>query len=465
MMKQVINTLKFSESGVRGVVGDGLTPQLVAALAAAFGKYIGGGKVVVGRDTRPTGNLLEDAVVAGLLAVGCQAVRLGVVPTPTVQIMTVQLGAGGGIAITASHNPTDWNALKFVDSGGTFLDRTAAGELFDIYSQGTPEYLPEALLREIVDYPNAFAVHEKKIFAAGVDIEAIRKARLKVAVDCCNGVGAVYSVNFLKALGCEVIALHDVPSGLFERTPEPVPEALGPLAAAVRREGCAVGFAQDPDGDRLTIVDNQGNILSPHLTVALAVEHILGAYESAVAVNIQTTRAVEDIVKSYGGEIFYSKVGEINVVEEMREHHAEIGGEGNCGGVIWSRVHCGRDSFVAMTLILEMLSLTDETLAEIVDSLPHYYNLNTRFPASPLQAREVIELLAKRYERYQPRTFDGLRIDFENGWVLVRSSNTERILRLNVESRTPVAAQELLDRFSAEIAELIGGKTTIRETK
>ncbi len=446
--------LKFSESGVRGVVGSGLTPRLVADLATAFGLYQGGGRVVIGRDTRPTGEMLERAAVAGLLAAGCQVICLGVVPTPTVQLMVRELDAVGGIAVTASHNPVEWNALKFVGSSGTFLDATEASELFDVYSQGGYEYAPETELREVSHYARAFADHSRKIFQA-VDAGTIRNRRLKVAVDCCNGVGALYSLGFLEKLGCEVLALNDQPDGLFRRVPEPLPEHLGELAELVRRERCDIGFAQDPDGDRLTLVDNTGRVLSPQLTVALALEHILEAYPGPVAVNLQTTHLVDRIVAECGGEVFYSKVGEINVVQRMRECGAAIGGEGNCGGIIWRRVHPGRDSFSGMALMLELLALSGEKLSDIVDSLPPCCNRSLRFDASPLEARRVVETLCRRYEAERPLTFDGFRLNRPDGWVLVRSSNTERILRLNVESETEKETETLLARFADEIKEIL----------
>lgn len=448
------NFLKFSESGVRGVVGAGLTPRLTADLSTAFGLYQCGGRVVIGRDTRPSGEMLERAAVSGLLAAGCQVVCLGIVPTPTVQFMTRELGAVGGIVVSASHNPGEWNALKFIGGSGTFLNAVEASELFDVYSQGNFEYAPESELREVTRYARAFTDHAKKIFQV-VDAAAIRSRRFKVAVDCCNGVGALYSVKFLEKLGCEVFPVNGAPDGLFRRVPEPLPENLGELAETVRRENCDVGFAQDPDGDRLTLVDNAGRVLSPQLTVALAAEHILEAYPGPVAVNIQTTHLVDRIAADCGCEVFYSKVGEINVVQRMQECGSAIGGEGNCGGIIWRRVHPGRDSFVGMSIMLELLALSGERLSDIVDSLPPCCNRSLRFEVSQLDARRVVEELCRRYADKNPVTFDGFRLNLENGWVLVRSSNTENILRLNVESENEEETESLLKKFSDEITGIL----------
>ncbi|MGE4563424.1 MAG: phosphoglucosamine mutase [Victivallaceae bacterium] len=453
-MNQHPSLLKFSESGVRGVVGSGLTPHLVTELVAAFGLYQGGGRILIGRDTRPTGEMLEHAVTAGLLAVGCQVIKLGIVPTPTLQLLVRELNAAGGIAITASHNPAQWNALKFVSSGGVFLDQTEAAELFDIYSQGNFAFARESELREVSEFANPFALHAKRIFQA-VDTKAIRERRLKVAVDCCNGVGAVHSRGFLEKLGCEVVTVNSEPDGRFRRVPEPLPEHLGALAGLVKREKCDIGFAQDPDGDRLTLVDDTARVLSPQWTVALAFEHILEAYPGPVAVNLQTTHLVEKIAGDCGCEVFYSKVGEINVVQKMRECNAAIGGEGNCGGVIWRRIHPCRDSFSGMAILLEMLALSGSRLSDIVDSLPNCCNRSMRFELAPKVARHVVETLCRRYADQGPLTFDGFRLNLPDGWVLVRSSNTEPILRLNVERESEAATESLLKKFAAEIEEII----------
>jgi len=448
------HNLKFSESGVRGIVGDSLTPMLVSALASSFGKYVGGGRVIVGRDTRPTGEMLEHAVIAGLLAVGCQPVILGIVPTPTVQLMVDKYHANGGLAITASHNTIEWNALKFISSSGMFLDRSESAELFDIYSQGDLAFNAESDYREVRYENEAFEYHCKKIFEH-INVEAIKKCHFKVAVDCCNGVGALFSRNFLERLGCEVYTVFDRLEGVFERPPEPLEVNLGCLCETVKKHHCAVGFAHDPDGDRMALVDNTGRALGTQYTIVLAAEHVLSDSPGPVAVNIQTTRAVEDVAASYGCEVFYSKVGEINVVEKMLECGAEIGGEGNSAGVIWRKIHSGRDSYVAMALVLEMLAQGGESLSDIVGSLPFYSNISRKMPCLPYPAREVILELSRRYAYAKPLTFDGLRINFDNGWVLVRSSNTEPVLRLTAEANSEKEATIILEKFSNEIQTLL----------
>lgn len=453
-MERVENTLKFSESGVRGVVGEGLTPRLVADLAAAFGTYVGRGRVVVGRDTRPTGEMFEMAVVAGLQSVGCEVVRLGIVPTPTVQLMVLDRDAAGGIAITASHNPPEWNALKFIGFKGMFLDPSAAAELFDLFSRGAFECRRETELGAVRRFEGAFARHRDRIFRE-IDVDAIRAKRFRVAVDCVNGVGAVHTPDFLSSLGCEVIKLNAVPNGKFGRTPEPVPEALGELARVVREYECAIGFAHDPDGDRLTLVADGGRVLSPQLTVALAAEHLLETDPGPVVVNLQTTGLVEGVAKSYGCPTVYAKVGEINVVEKMIECNSHLGGEGNCGGVIWRKIHPGRDSYAAMALMLELLAVAGAPLSEIVDGLPPMKNRSRKYPCSPLRARDVLAALAEKYAELHPLTFDGIRINLADGWVLFRMSNTEPVLRLYVESGSEARTVELYEKFSAELEKLL----------
>ena len=449
------NTLKFSESGVRGIVGEGLTARLAAELGAAFGFYPGGGRIVGGRDTRPTGGMFEQAVTAGLLAAGCEVVQVGIAPTPTLQFTVRTNRASGGIAITASHNPAEWNALKFIGGAGTFLSPGEASGLFDLYNQGNLPYRAESDFRDIKPLAGAFAAHEARILEV-IDADAVRRRKFRVAVDCVNGVGALYSRGFLEKLGCEVFVVNGTPDGCFARPPEPLPENLGELCRTVREAGCDVGFGQDPDGDRLTVVTDEGIALTSHHTVALAVDQVLdGGDPGPVVVNVQTSRLVEEIARGYGCEFYSAPVGEINVVEKMIAVDGMIGGEGNCGGVIYRRVHPGRDSFCAMALILERLAFSERKLSEIVADFPPIANLSCRFTLPPIRSRSILAEMTRRYRQYEPLTFDGLRFDLPEGRVLMRSSNTEPLLRLNVECADRRGAETLLERFRMEIQQLI----------
>ena len=450
-----MSNLKFSESGVRGVIGETLTPKLLAALALAFGRYVGGGTVAVGRDTRHSGIMAERAVVAGLLAAGCKPILLGITPTPTVEFMVRQLHAHGGIAITASHNPAHWNALKLIGERGVFLNRNEARELFDLYNQGSDRCVPEGLLHRVGEFQDAFALHQKHIFAH-IDVEAIRNCHFKVAIDCCDGVGSVTSVGFLQDLGCEVIPLFTGTDGIFHRPPEPIAENLTLLRETVVKKQCAIGFAHDPDGDRMALIDNTGRALGTDATLMLPIAHILAREPSPIVVNCQSSMALKDIAEDFGVPFFYSKVGEINVVEKMIACGAEIGGEGSSAGLIWRKVNPARDAYVVMGLMLEMMACNPgKTVAELFDVLPHYHYVAAKVEASPCAAREAIIHLAQLYAKENVTRIDGVRVDFSESWFLVRQSNTERVLRVNAEAKNLQRAEELLKTVLNEIQPII----------
>lgn len=448
-MKRVHN-LKVSISGVRGVVGDSLTPGLITDFAAAFGEYVGGGRVVVGRDTRPTGPMFEHAVVAGLLAVGCQPVLTGIVPTPTVQIVVDEYNANGGIMLSASHNPVEWNALKFIGSSGILLDQIEATELLDVYNQPDRQYAAEDDYRHVRRVDNAFDLHRHRL-ARQIQGDVIRRARFRVAVDCCNGVGALYTRRFLEELGAEVFTVFDETDGVFRRPPEPVPDNLGALGQLVRDHRCVIGFAQDPDADRIVIVDSRGAPIGEQYSVVLAAEHVLSRTPGAVVVNIQTTKAIHDVARRYGCAVHHAPVGEINVTTRMRELGAVIGGEGGSGGVIWPAVHPCRDSYTGMALVLEMMAVRGQSLEEILASIPRYACATAQVRCSGARALEVIRDLTAKHSDANPTTLDGLRLDWDEAWVLIRPSNTEPIIRVSAEAQTPAKASALVKRFVDEI--------------
>lgn len=441
--------LKISVSGVRGTVGDALTPSLMADFAAAFGEYVGGGRVIVGRDTRPSGPMYERAVVAGLLSVGCQPVLLGVVPTPTVQMMVDEYKANGGIIITASHNPAEWNALKLVGASGIFLNHTEAAELLDIYNQSDHAYVPEEEYRNLRVVENAFDVQKKRIFAQ-IDCEMVRGAKLKVAIDCCNGAGAPYSRGFLEELGCEAVALFEETDGVFRRAPEPVAENISELCKAVVEQKCDIGFAQDPDADRIVVVGADGVPVGEQYSVVLAAEHVLSKTPGPVVANVQTTKALADVAAKYDCEAFFTPVGEINVTSKMLEIGAVVGGEGGSGGVIFPAVHPCRDSFTGMALILEMMAMRKQGLEQILEGIPRYISAGAKVPCSPVRAVEAIRRLTAKYADAHPVTTDGLRLDWDDAWVLVRASNTEPIVRVFAEALEQKRADDLVAQFAAE---------------
>ena len=442
--------LQVSVRGVRGTVGDALTPPLMADFAAAFGEYVGGGRVIVGRDTRLSGPMYERAVVAGLLSVGCQPVLIGVVPTPTVQVLVDEYNANGGIAITASHNPEEWNALKLIGASGIFLNYTEAAELLDVYNQSSHAYVSESEYRNVRRLENAFDLQKKRIFEQ-VDKSVIQQAKLKVAIDCCNGAGAPYSRAFLEELGCEVVALFEETDCGFQRKPEPVAENISKLCKTVVEQKCDIGFAQDPDADRIVVVGADGVPVGEQYSVVLAAEHILSKQKGAVVVNVQTTKALSDVAAKYDSEAYLTPVGEINVTTKMLEVGALIGGEGGSGGVIYPAVHPCRDSFTGMALVLEMMAMRNQSLEEILEGIPRYVSAGTKVACSPTRAVEVIRQLKAKYADANPVTIDGLRLDWDDAWVLIRASNTEPIVRVFAEALEQKRADDLVAQFTAEI--------------
>lgn len=443
--------LKISVSGIRGVVGETFSPMLAADLAESFGEFVGRGLVVVGRDTRASGEFLEHAVCSGLISVGAQVLLLGIVPTPTVQETVRALGASGGIMISASHNATEWNALKLIGPDGFFLDPLSGNDLLDIYNQPDANYVSEQEYRPVKVMEHAFQLQERRIFEK-IDCDAIRQAHLKVAVDCCNGVGAVHSRSFLEKMGVEVVSIFDRPDLPFERNPEPIPEHLHPLADLVVQEHCDVGFAQDPDGDRLALVTDDGKRLGVQNSLLPAVAHLLSKKNGMLVIaNIQTTRAVEVIAKRHQSKVIYAPVGEVNVTKLMRSLHADFALEGSSGGLIVPDIMPCRDSFTAMALTLEMMAMKQRKLSDLFAELPHECAVERKISVGAQDAINALRMLAARHAKENPLTMDGIRLDFGNSWVLVRSSNTEPILRVTAEAATEKDAQALADSFLHEV--------------
>jgi phosphomannomutase len=444
--------LKVGISGVRGVVGESFTPQVACSFAQAFGAFVGRGVVLVGRDTRPSGALMERAVVAGLQSVGCKPVLAGVVPTPSLLMLVRETGARGGILITASHNPAPWNALKFADGHGHFLSASRAEELFDLYHQQSFPLVAEADIPTVGQRPYPVDLHFEAI-RKYVDTEAIRARRFKVAVDAVNGVGALYSAMLLQGvLGCEVVQIHDTPSGEFERDPEPLPAHLGRLGEVVRQQGCAIGFAQDPDGDRLTLVDEQGTALVEDLTLAFCVRQVLERHsKGAVVLNLSTSKCVEQVARSFGSEVTRSRIGETHVTAAMLQAGAVVGGESN-GGVIIPAIHACRDSFAAMAVMLELMAHAGRTVSELRAEVPTYH---LRRDKVLLQAGEGADSLRRVRRHYAGRPIsllDGVHVDFGDAWVHARRSNTESVLRITAEAPTG----ERADALVAEVRGLFG---------
>jgi phosphomannomutase len=439
--------LKVSISGVRGVIGETLTPELICRFAEAFGAYVGRGPVIVGRDTRPSGPMVQQAVHAGLLAVGCKIVDIGVVPTPTLLIKVDEYKAVGGIAITASHNPNQWNALKFVGSDAIFLNATQANEVLDIYNQGDIRYVANADLRRIVCHIDAFDLHLARLVQF-LDVDAIRRANLSVAFDCCNGAASLYTQRFLEHLGCTCHPLNTTPDGIFPHPPEPAPENIGQICGHVKETGADIGFVQDPDADRLAIVDETGTSLGEDYTLVLCTDYLLKKVPNgnAVVANLAISRAFDDVARAANAEVIHTRIGEINVTESILSNNAVIGGESN-GGVIVPAVHPCRDSFTAMGILLEAIAAGKLKLSALVADLPAYHAVKRKYLLSSSDSWRLMRLLRRYDWGYDTciRTIDGIRIDWPDKWVLIRPSNTEPVIRLVTEATTLSAAQKLND--------------------
>lgn len=437
-------SLKVGISGVRGVVGEAFTPQLVTSFAAAFGAYSGRGPILVGTDSRPSRDMVKQAAIAGLLSVGCSPVDLGIVPVPALMLHVRAAGAFGAICISASHNPIEWNALKFVGADGIVLRPSQSAELTDLYHQGTYPRVPGPDIANVRADNTALARHREAVLAA-VDVAAIRARKLKVAVDCVNGAAWLATPQFLEELGCEVIALNTDPDEPFPHNPEPLAENITGLCEAVKANGADIGFAQDADADRLAVVSDRGEPLGEDCSVALAVRHVLGRDPGPVVVNVSTSRMVDDAAARCGCPVYRSKVGEVNVVEKMLECGSRIGGEGN-GGVIMPDVNPCRDSFVGMALLLEAMALEKLTISQMRAKLPTYAIVKQRLE---FQAREIapaLRRMAHEFRGEEMDQIDGLKVIWPDRWIQARGSNTEPIIRITAEAPTEPEARAVTVR-------------------
>lgn len=442
--------LKIGVSGIRGVVGPFLTPQLARAFAQAFGTYVGGGRVVVGRDTRATGPMLQHAVHCGLLAAGCEVIDVGVLPTPTIQLYTGAIGARGGLAITASHNPPEYNALKLFNASGLFFNHYERGELLDIYHQSA---FREASDICAVHHEHAAPIrrHFDRVLAQ-VDMERIRARKFRVALDAVNGAGAVMTPQFLRdELGCELHAISIDPEKPFPRIAEPRPDTLVELSKLVVENKCDIGFGQDPDGDRLAVADETGRVLDNDDVLAIAVDAVLARRKGPVVVNLTTSMAIDDVAAAHGVAVHRTPVGEANVVEGMLACGAVIGGEGGNGGVIFPAVQHCRDSYAGMALWLDRLASTDRSVSKLDATLPRYYRHSATVALEHGWLGTLMQRLAARWPEAQLDRRDGLKLLlkdalFDQAWIHARASNTEPILRLSVEAKTEARAEELFTR-------------------
>jgi phosphomannomutase len=446
--------LMVSVSGVRGQVGAGLTPEVVARFAAAFGAYLreqAGGlrpRVVLGRDSRTSGPMFVRAVTAALQSTGCDVIDVGLAPTPTTLFAIRHHRAAGGIVVTASHNPVQWNALKFASRVGMFLDAEEAPAMRAFVSERPIPRAGWDELGTVTADPDAAARHLRAILATPLlDIAGLRQRRFRVVLDCVRGAGSVLLPPLLESLGCDVVGLNLEPDGRFPRAPEPVAENLGEVEAAVRDAGADIGLVTDPDADRLALVSDAGRAVGEDFTLALATQLVLRHRRGPVVTNLSTSRVLEDVCAAAGVPLERAPVGEINVARAMERSGAVIGGEGN-GGVILPDVHLTRDAGVAVALVLQLLLERQLPLAELVAEQAAYTIVKDKLPRDAGSLEAAYDALESGLGAPRADRQDGLRLDWpdERRWLHLRASGTEPILRIIAEAPSADGARALVEQ-------------------
>jgi phosphomannomutase len=445
--------LIISISGMRGIIGENLFPDTAAAYGAAFGTFLkttySGIKpsVAIGRDSRPSGAMVFCAVASGLTSVGVEVVDLGICTTPGVGVMLRQLKCQGGVVITASHNPLPYNGIKFLLDNGIAPPKPMAEKIRSVYFEKQLSYVDSVGCGKVISNEQATDVHLNKVLSI-ITPSQIAAKKFKVVLDSVNGAGGPIGIALLEKLGCLVVPVNIEPTGLFAHGAEPTAENLKSLCDEVRNAKADIGFAQDPDADRLAIVDNKGRYIGEEFTLALAGQYMFSKHSGGVAAaNLSTSRMIDDIAARNGGTVIRTPVGEANVAEAMVKNNCIIGGEGN-GGVIDLRVGPIRDSLVAMAMTLQLMAETGKSVAGLADSLGGYTMYKTKYTATAEQAGKIIEQAKQLYPEARINASDGCRFDFTDGWLHIRTSNTEPIMRVIVETKDSAAAKRYLDAMS-----------------
>ena len=449
-------------SGMRGIVGENLTASVATDYGCAFGTFLKrnlaesgrGLSVCIGRDSRVSGQMLSSALADGLCSAGVDVVKLGIVTTPGVGIMTRQLNCAGGVVITASHNPAEYNGIKLLLGNGVAPPSRLAEQIKKVFLEKDFELVGSASRGRISQNDQTDAVHIEKVLAI-VDKVAIGESKFKVVLDSVNGAGGRVGVKLLKELGCEVVAMNNEPTGLFVHVPEPTKENLVDLCGKVIGLGADVGFGLDPDGDRLAIVDEGGRYIGEEYTLALAAKYVFSRSTGKAAANLSTSRMIDDVAGAAGCEVIRTAVGEANVAEAMIENGCVIGGEGN-GGVIDLRVGPVRDSLVGMALVLGLMTETCKSAGALADEVGGYYMDKSKVKSDPEQTEYIIAKAKETFSEARIDTTDGARFDFADGWLHIRPSNTEPVMRVIVETRSADSAQEYIDIVNGILKEVLG---------
>jgi len=458
-------TLIASISGIRGTIGgqpgNNLTPIDIVNFTSAFGIWLttksSSRKVILGRDARPSGPMVESLVASTLIGLGFEVINLGLSTTPTVEMAVPHFEAAGGIVLTASHNPKEWNALKLLGSRGEFLTRKDGLEVQSIVDRGFFSFSKVEGLGSMRNVDDFGQVHIEKILALPmVDAFAIRNAGFKIAVDGVNSSGGIYVPMLLKALGVEeIVEINCEPSGEFAHNPEPLKENLVDTCRIVREKNVDVAFVVDPDVDRLAMIDENGEMFGEEYTLVACADYVLQHKLGAVVSNLSSSRALRDLATRYGCPYRASAVGEVNVTDKMKRHDAVIGGEGN-GGVILPDLHYGRDALVGIALFLSHLARSKKTCSELKATYPMYYMSKQKAALeSGVDVDAILVSFKEKYAKEEVNDIDGVKIDFEKSWVHLRKSNTEPIVRIYSEAKSQSDADDLADRFKNEILSLI----------
>jgi phosphomannomutase len=455
-----------SISGIRGTIGgkpgDHLTPVDIVKFTAAFGTLLKSRgeerlRIVVGRDGRMSGEMVKQLVIGTLTGLGIDVIDLDFSTTPTVEMAVVQENAGGGIILTASHNPKEWNALKLLNSAGEFISAADGQELLAIAESEAFEFATVEKLGKVLPGNNALQQHIDAVLAHDlVDAAAIKKAKFKVVVDAVNSTGAIAVPALLKALGVkEVVVLNEEVNGRFAHNPEPLPEHLSGLSTEVVKLNASLGIAVDPDVDRLCFVCEDGSMFGEEYTLVAVADYVLSKRKGNTVSNMSSTRALRDITEQHGGRYYPSAVGEVNVVTKMKAVNAVIGGEGN-GGIIVPELHYGRDALIGIALFLTHLAISKKTIKQLRNTYPDYFISKNKITLEKgINVQEVFEKIKEKYRNQPVNTDDGLKIEFDTDWVHLRTSNTEPIIRIYAESNFETTADNIARRLMKDISEVM----------
>jgi len=459
-------TLIKSISGIRGTiggkVGENLTPIDVVKFASAYGTWVKqqrnkeNYRVVVGRDARISGEMVQELVMQTLVGLGIHVIDVGLSTTPTVEIAVTEEHADGGIILTASHNPKQWNALKLLNNKGEFLDDVEGKKILDIAERESFEFSEVDHLGEITKNDAYFDIHIDMVLDLPlVNQEAIKKAGFKVVLDAVNSTGGVVIPLLLDRLGVHTVKLYCTPNGEFPHNPEPLKEHLGEISELVVKENADLGIVVDPDVDRLALISENGEMFGEEYTLVACADYVLSKTPGNTVSNMSSSRALRDVTEKHGGSYQASAVGEVNVVQLMKETNAIIGGEGN-GGIIYPESHYGRDALVGIALFLSLLAEKKMKVSELRATYPEYFMSKKKIELTPgLDVDGILQKMEKRYAAENITTIDGVKIDFPENWVHLRKSNTEPIIRIYTEAKSQPEADALAERFIAEIKEMV----------